>query len=140
MQVNDEHSAEGGEDPAAEEEVVRIASDPGQPSHRQVEEHRTRGHIRNVCGANGAILAEAEVAEVSRTEHGQNPPSPFLALHYFLLTEAGAKFRSELELSEEALQEARSKGEIVKCLAVRCLEFNPVFAHVVPCKGSTKMA
>ena len=42
---NDENSAEVGEDPAAEEEVVRIASDPGQPSHRQVEEHRTRGHI-----------------------------------------------------------------------------------------------
>ena len=42
---NDENSAEVGEVPAAEEEVVRIASDLGQPSHGQVEEHRTRGHI-----------------------------------------------------------------------------------------------
>ena len=66
VQVNDEHSAEGGEDPAAEEEVVRIASDPGQPSHKQVEEHRTRGHIpfRSWC------------LEVSRTEHGQARLSP----------------------------------------------------------------
>ena len=42
---NDENSAEVGEDPAAEEEVVRIVSDLGRPSHRQVEEHRKGGHI-----------------------------------------------------------------------------------------------
>ena len=45
VRINDEQSAEVGENLAAEEEVVRIASDPGQPSDQQVEEHRTRGHI-----------------------------------------------------------------------------------------------
>ena len=44
LQINEENSAEVGEDPAAEE-VVRIAFDLGRPSHRQVEEHRTQGHI-----------------------------------------------------------------------------------------------
>ena len=51
VRINDEQSAEVGENFAAEEEVVRIASDPGQPNHKQVEEHRTRGHIpyRSLC-------------------------------------------------------------------------------------------
>ena len=46
------------------------------------------------------------------------------------------KLRSDFELTDEALQEARAKGEIVKCLAVRCLKYKAVFAHVVPCKGA----
>ena len=58
-----------------------------------------------------------------------------MALDYFFLTEAGVKFRSELEVSE-AFREARCKGEIVKCLAVRCLKLKAIFAHVVPCKGA----
>ena len=61
---------------------------------------------------------------------------PVVAIDYFFLTEAGVQLRSELELTDEAVQEARAKGEIVKCLAVRCLKFKVLFAHVVPCKGA----
>ena len=107
VQVNDEHSAEGCENPAAEEEVVRIASDPGQPSHKQVEEHRTRGHIPyrswcqwcNLGGGRGQ-------------QHRARPSSliPIVAIDYFFLAEASVKLRSELELADEAVQEARAKG------------------------------
>ena len=73
MQINnDEDSAEVDEDPAAEEEVVRIAFDLGPAPDRS----RSTGHggtSRTGRGANGVILAEAEV---NRTERGQKPPSP----------------------------------------------------------------
>ena len=59
-----------------------------------------------------------------------------MAIDYFFLTEAGVQLRSELELTDEAVQEARANGEIVKCLAIRCLKFKVLFAHVVPCKGA----
>ena len=107
VQVNDEHSAEGGEDPAAEEEVVRIASDPGQPSHKQVEEHRTRRHIpyRSWCQWRNLGRGRDQ-------QHRARPSSliPIVAIVYFLLTEAGVKLRSELELTDEAVQETRAKG------------------------------
>jgi hypothetical protein len=57
-----------------------------------------------------------------------------VAIDYFFLTESGVQLRSELELTDEAVQEARAKGEIVKCLALRCLKRKVLFAHVVPCK------
>ena len=133
MQVDEERSAQGGEDPAAEDEVVRIASDPGQPSHTQVEEHRTRGHIPYRSWCRWCNLGRGR-----GQQHRARPNSliPVVAIDYFFLIEAGVKLRSELELTDEALQEARAKGEIVKCLAVRCLKYKAVFAHVVPCKGA----
>ena len=132
-QVDEEQSAEAGEDPAAEEEIVRIASDPGQPSHKQVEEHRTRGHIpfRSWC-------TWCNLGRGRGQPHRARPEStiPIVAIDYFFLTESGVQLRSELELTDEAVQEARAKGEIVKCLALRCLKRKVLFAHVVPCKGA----
>ena len=96
---NDENSAEVGEDPAAEEEVVRIASDPGQPSHKQVEEHRTRGHIPYRSWCQWCNLGRGR-----GQPHRARPDSaiPIGALDYFFLTEAGVKFHSGLELGEQA--------------------------------------
>ena len=59
LQVNDEHS----------ELLLTLAS----PATNRSRSTGHEGTSRSVRGANGAILAEAEV---SRTEHGQNPPSP----------------------------------------------------------------
>ena len=73
VRINDEQSAEVCENLAAEEEVVRIAPDPGQPSHKQVEEHRTGGTSRTVPGADGATLAEEEA---NRTGNDPNQLSP----------------------------------------------------------------
>ena len=40
------------------------------------------------------------------------------------------------EAGEVALRDARQRGEIVKCLAVRCMQTKFLFAHVVPIKGA----
>ena len=101
VQVDEEHPAEVSEDPAAEEEVVRIAADPGQPSHKQVEEHRTRGHIPYRSWCQWCNLGRGR-----GQQHRARPSStiPIVAIDYFFLTEAGVKLD---ELTDE---------EIVKCL------------------------
>ena len=55
-----------------------------------------------------------------------------VSLDYFFLTEAGIQLRSE---TDHAIAEARSKGEIAKCLIVRCAKTKATFAHVVPFEG-----
>jgi hypothetical protein len=42
----------------------------------------------------------------------------------------------ETEEGEKQLNEARDKGDIVKCLVVRCYATKVVFGHVVPRKGT----
>ena len=36
---------------------------------------------------------------------------------------------------EDAITQARTDGEVLKCLLVRCLQSKDVFAHVVPQEG-----
>ena len=61
---------------------------------------------------------------------------PILGLDCFFLTEAGVQLRKEMDMDDGAIQAARSSGEIVKCLIVRCHRSRAIFAHVVPCKGA----
>ncbi len=51
------------------------------------------------------------------------------------------KKREELEYpvdaeGNKALEEARSRGELIQCLVVRCNSTKAVFGHVIPCKGA----
>ena len=108
--INNEQSTEVGEDPAAEEEVVRIAADPGQPSNKQVEEPRTRGHIPFRSWCLWCNLGRGR-GQPHRGRLG--PIIAIVAIDYFFLTEAGVQLRSELAFTDEAVQEARAKGEIV---------------------------
>ena len=41
-------------------------------------------------------------------------------MDYFFITSGGVRKRKELEMSDEALEKARSEGEVLKCLVVRC--------------------
>ena len=60
---------------------------------------------------------------------------PIVGLDYFFLTEAGVQLKGEMNMDEESIQAARSSGEAVKCLIVRCHKSKAIFAHVVPCEG-----
>ena len=51
------------------------------------------------------------------------------------------KKREELEYSDDAegnkaLEAARARGELVKCIVVRCSLTKAAFGHVIPCKGA----
>ncbi len=76
-------------------------------------------------------------------QHGQGLASwiAIVGLDYFFITRGGPKKRSELEFSmdaagEVALAEARKRGDVIKCILLRCLKTKIIFAHVVPYKGA----
>ena len=56
-------------------------------------------------------------------------------MDYFFLAESGIKTRAELSMTDEELTDARVKGDVVKCIIVRCLKSKAIFSHVVPVKG-----
>ena len=139
-----EGEAEGGEeieikDEGSEEtENIKIAPDPGQPTARQVEEHRQRGHIPYRLWCKWCLMGRGRGAPHSKRG---SSTIPIVGLDYFFITSGGVKFRKELEFPEDeagnrALESKRLTGEIVKCLVIRCSSTKVVLGHVVPCKGS----
>ena len=78
---------------------------------------------------------------------------PIVGMDYFYITKEGVRRRDELaeglvhqagegpcpvqgpDPGDDVINHARAKGEVLKCLLVRCLQSKNVFAHVVPQKG-----
>ncbi len=118
-----------GED--TEVEPIKIASDPGKPTERQVAEHRlTHIPYRSWCrwcvlGRGRGLQHRACLGSVI----------PIIGVDYFFLTERGVQLKEELDMSAEEVSAARARGDIAKCLIVRCYASKAVFGHVVPCKG-----
>ena len=65
-----------------------------------------------------------------------------IGIDYFFITRGEVKLRVELEhfpqdaAGEKALNEARGRGEVIKCLALRGAKTKAILAHVLPCKGA----
>ncbi len=133
---------EGGEelieirDTEEEVEPLKIAKNPLQPTQQQVEDHRiSHNPYRTWCKwcIMGRALGE---------QHGAGHPSgiPRIGVDYFFITAGGVKKRDELEFpltpeGDELCRVARRKGDVVKCIVVRCWETKNLFAHCIPCKG-----
>ena len=124
-------------DDEEESEPLRVMADPGQPTAEQLELHRlTHWPYRAWCKwcvmgrGRGAPHTTASACTI-----------PIIGLDYFFITVGGVEKRSDLkEFSEdaegnEALEQARQSGKIVKCLLMRDSKSKALFAHVVPCKG-----
>ena len=65
---------------------------------------------------------------------------PIIGIDYFFITYGGVNTRKELMsdpvfTAEEAIDDARQNGQVVKCILVRDHTSKAIFAHVVPCKG-----
>ena len=59
---------------------------------------------------------------------------------YFYVAKEGFRRRDEMAKGmigdgDAAITQARDKGEIAKCLLIRCFQSKNIFAHVVPQKG-----
>ena len=120
-----------------ETEPLRAARDPGCPTVKEVEDHRSRGHLPYRTWCKWCNLGRGR-----GLQHRKSPGSriPIVGLDYFFITEGGVKKKEELGLAEgeagkNELEDARHKGDIVKCIVVRCSSTKVVLAHVVPCKG-----
>ncbi len=126
------------EDVDEEVEPVKMAPDPGQPSKKQVEEHR-RTHIPYRMWCRWCVLGRGRGHPHRR--HG-SAMIAIVGVDYFFITQGTVKFRAELdgfpsdEEGERKLDEARRRGEVIKCIAIRCAKSKAVLAHVVPCKGT----
>ena len=119
-------------------EPLKMAPDPGQPTMKQLEQHRTCGHVpfRTWC-------KWCNMGRGRGHQHRAGAASTIalIGLDYFYITEGGLKRRKELEFTmddagDAATEEARKKGEIIKCIVVRCTKSKVVLGHVVPCKGA----
>jgi hypothetical protein len=119
-----------------EAEPMKHAADPGPPTMKQVEEHReTHVPFRSWC--KWCVLGRGR-----GMQHRKAGTStvPIVGVDYFFLTKGGVRTRKELDFSmtpegETELEAARSRGDLVKYLLVRCFQQKAVFAHLVPQKG-----
>ena len=119
-------------------ETSRIARDPKLPTAEQIEEHNcTHLPFRDWCSF--CIMGRGRGNQHKRNQ-GHESSVPVVGLDYFFISKGGMKKRSELdqELTPEGdaqVEEARRKGELIKCLLARCFSTKLILAHVVPCKG-----
>ena len=68
---------------------------------------------------------------------------PIVGVDYFLITSGVVKKRKELEFDENSsgdalLDSARARGEIIKCVVIRCFGSKGILAHFVPVKGANE--
>jgi len=126
------------EETSDEVEIPRMAPDPGQPTARQLADHRlTHTPFRTWC--QWCIMGRGRGPHHSR-RLGESAVA-IVGLDYFFVTRSGVKTRPELEdypdndAGNAALAIAREAGELIKCIILRCSKTKAVFAHVVQCKG-----
>ncbi len=107
------------------------------PSRDVVEQHRV-AHFPYRSWCNQCVLGRG-IGEPHATVAGESSV-PIVGMDYFYITKEGLRRREEMakELSDEgdeAITQARTQGEIVKCLLGRCFKSKNIFAHVVPQNG-----
>ena len=140
--------APSGEDVAGNEEVsvdgngeeaerVKHAVDPGAPTAAQVEDHR-KTHIPYRSWCKWCVLGRGRGIQ-HRSSAGASAV-PIIGVDYFFLTKGGVFSRRELDYAmsvegDVQIEAARTQGEVVKYLLVRCFLSKNVFAHMVPQKG-----
>ena len=132
-EVKEDEEVKIEDEPSEEAELVKVAQDPGNPTKDQVAVHRiTHVPFRTWC--RWCVLGRGHgIQHMSRG--AKTWIVPIVGLDYFFLTKGGVKARKELDMEDAEIQEARGKGDIVKCLIVRCYASKAVFAHVIPAKG-----
>ena len=126
-----------------EVEPVRTIPDPGKPTAREIELHRMT-HLPFRLWCRWCVLGRGRGLYHKKSDGSL---IPIIGMDYFFLTRGGPKTGKELleELDGgtygsaegiEKIRTARGKGEIVKCILIRCSTSKIVMAHVIPQKGN----
>ena len=135
-EIQEEVTIQEEAEDSEEAEAPRIAPDPGQPTAKQVAEHRiTHYPYRTWCKF--CVMGRGRGAPHGPSSNGN---VAIVGIDYFFITRGGVKKRSEIdypmtEAGDGEVDVAREAGELIKCIVIRCSRFKAVFAHVVPRKG-----
>ena len=125
--------------PEAEVQQNKTAQDPFLPSAAEVEQHRIN-HMPYRSWCRECVEGKA-LGERRQPRSGHESKIPVVGMDYFYMTQQGFSSRGEMSdfsrtpAGDAALQTARVKGDVVKCLVTRCSHTKCIFAHVVPVKG-----
>ena len=123
-------------DSRGEVEVMKSMRDPGNPTLEELEEHRT-SHLPYRSWCRWCVLGRGRGR---RHVAASASEIPIIGIDYFFITDGGVNSRKELAenpvfTADEAIDEARQTGQVVKCILVRDHSSKAIVAHVVPCKG-----
>ena len=126
----------------AEEEdaaPARYAANPTLPTDEgEIERHRVDHYpFRSWC----RFCVSGRGTGQQHTTTASNSTIPIIGMDYFFITSEGVRRRDELkfaadDLGDQLLAEARRKGEVIKCVILRCMATKNVLTHVVPQKGN----
>ena len=135
-QPEEEQDAEIEED-VGDVEPLKKARDPKLPSAADIAEHELT-HIPYRDWCKWCNLGRGRGIP---HRHGGDSAVPIVGIDYFFITSEGVKRRKELEFEENssgetALLAARSSGEIIKCLLIRCFQSKELFTYCIPVKGA----
>ena len=118
---------------------LKVSPNPKLPTADEVEEHRLV-HIPYRCWCKWCVMGRGRGHP---HVHSLDSWIAIVGLDYFFITQGGVKRRDELEFTRDApgnmaLDEARQKGEIAKCILLRCFKTKVVLAHVVPTRARAR--
>ena len=121
-----------------DEEVAPATSlmNPKQPTAGQLAKHREY-HLPYRSWCKWCVMGRGRGLP---HKHQHRSSVPRVGVDYFYITSGGVRRKEELsedinDTAEGAIESARQRGEIVKCIIVRCWDSKCIFAHVIPCKG-----
>ena len=118
-------------------EPLKKARNPRLPSAAEVAEH----NVTHIPYRDWCEFCNRGRGRGIPHRHGSESAIPVVGVDYLFITTEGVKKRKELDVEENesgetALLAARSNGEIIKCLMIRCFQSRSVFARCIPVKGA----
>ena len=133
--ISDQPEGEEEQEAHIEEDVddvepLKKARNPRLPSAADIAEHELT-HIPYRDWCKWCNLGRGRGIP---HRHGGESGVPIVGIDYFFITSEGVKRRKELEFEENssgetALLAARTNGEIIKCMVIRCFSSKSLFAH-----------
>ena len=132
MEEQREGEIEIEDEPDQEVEAVKLSRDPGQPTAKEMEEHRCT-HLSYSLWCKFCVMGRGRGMP---HKHSSGSVIPIIGVDYFFITVTGVVGRKELECArmsdgEQQLESARAEGKVAKCIVIRCSLSRVTFAHVI---------
>ena len=125
------------EDEEAEEEPAKFQRCPGDPTEKELEQHRTT-HLPYRSWCRFCVMGRGCGRHHKHT--GRKSSIPRIGLDYFYIIDGAIHSRNDVELNDEELEEKRRDGHVLKCVIMRDWDNKTIWAHIIPRKGADEEA